>query len=185
MADRIFVIEALSSGPDGYPYDEIVDIAVCSVDPEANDFDTVYHNTVYRDPKDLGKAKLDYISERHGIFAEEIYAGDPENKVAAEIMDIIYGQNVTSYDIRQTFTKYMVCDPWDITFRTTIMPSVSARQPISLRCKDPSDEPDIIRKAYRRTFRNDPAGVGRGKRAIDLAQMTSCLLLELRSRGKY
>lgn len=185
MSDEIFVVQALSTGPDGYPYDEIVDIAVCRVDLENEEYQTVYHNVIFYDPKVLGKKKLDYLSSTGGPYAEEIYAGDPEKKVAEEISKIIDGKEISAFDVKQEFGRYMICDPWDITYRSSVMPSVSSRMPISLKCKTPSDEPITIRKAYRRLLRNDPACVGNGRRAIHLAQMTSELMLYMRAKGKY
>jgi hypothetical protein len=185
MSEKIFVIQTVPSGPDGYPYDEIVDIAVCSVDLDKKDFDTVYHNVVYYDPRALGKKKLDYLEETAGLFAEEIYAGEPETKVASDILDIISGGNISCFDSKQEFGRYMTCAPWNISFKATIMPAISFKMPISFRCKNPSDEPAMIRKAYRKLLPNDPACVGRGKRAIHLAQMASQLMIEQRSRGKY
>lgn len=185
MSSEIFVIQALPSGPDGYPYDEIVDIAICRVDLEKGEYQTVYHNVIFFDPKALGKKKLDYLADTGGPFAEEIYAGEAERKVADDVLNIIDGKEITSFDVKQEFGRYMTCDPWDITFRATIMPSVSARMPISLKSKTLSDEPVVIRKAYRRLLRNDPACIGRGRRAIHLAQMTSELMLHMRAKGKY
>ncbi|MDR1404761.1 MAG: hypothetical protein LBJ20_04250 [Candidatus Methanoplasma sp.] len=185
MSEEIFVIQALSTGPDGYPYDEIADIAICRVDLDVKEYWTVYHNVISYDPKDLGKKKLDYLSASGGPFPEEIYAGDPERKVAEDVSKIIGGRNIAAFDGRQEFGRYMVCDPWDITFRSTVMPSVSAKMPISLKCRSPSDEPVTIRKAYRRLTRNDPACIGNGRRAMHLAQMTSELMIHMRSNGKY
>ncbi|MDR1954780.1 MAG: hypothetical protein LBP82_02360 [Candidatus Methanoplasma sp.] len=185
MTEEIFVIQALSTGPDGFPYDEIVDIAVCGVDLDKSEYRTVYHNVVSYDPKRLGKKKLDYLSGIGGPFAEEIYAGDPERKVAEEISLIIDGKSIAAFDARQEFGRYMTCDPWDITYRSSVMPSVSSKMPISLKCRDPSDEPVTIRKAYIRLLRNDPAHIGTGRRAIHLAQMTSELMIYMRSKGKY
>lgn len=185
MSEEIYVIQALPTGPDGYPYDEIVDIAVCCVDLDNMEYKTVYHNVVSYDPRDLGKKKLDYLSQIGGPFAEEIYAGDPEKKVAEEISAIIDGKNISAFDVKQEFGRYMVCDPWDITYRSTVMPSVSAKMPISLKCKTPSDEPMIIRKAYRRLLKGDPACVGTGRRAMHLAQMSSELMMHMRAKGKY
>ena len=185
MSDEIYVIQAISSGPYGYPYDEIVDIAVCCVDPNAHEFSTVYHNLIHFDPKVLGKKKLDYLAGAGGIFAEEIYSGEDEKKVAEEVLDIIKGKNITSFDVKQEFGRYMTCRPWDITLQSSVMPSISAKMPISLKCKDPSDEAVTIRKAYRRLCKDDPACVGRGRRAIHLAQMSSQLLLYMRDKGKY
>ncbi|MDD2626079.1 MAG: hypothetical protein WCQ63_00645 [Methanomethylophilus sp.] len=184
MSDRIFVIETITDGEAGFPYDEILSIGVCSVDVDAGDFDSVYHANIYYDPRHLGRSKLDY-AEARGLKIAEIYDGIPEVQAAKELKGVIRGQYVTSYDIRQEFTKYLVNDPWDVTLETHIMPSVMIRQSISLRCKTPGDEPGIIVKAYRRTFRNDPANVGRDRSALALAQMTAQLLLDLRARGKY
>lgn len=181
----IYVIQTLTSGPHGYPYDEIVDIAICSVDLEAMNYELVYSNTVYYDPKILGKTKLDYMSDKHRLEAGVLYAGEPEKKVAEEVMEVIYGKDLACYDGRQEFSRYMTCDPWDITGKAYVLPSISARMPISLKCKDPSDEPEIIRKAYWRLLRNDPAGVKRGRRAVDLAKMSACLMIHMREKGKY
>ncbi len=184
MSDRIFVIETIADGEAGFPYDEILSVGVCAVDPETGDFDSVYHATVSFDPRQLGKTKLDY-AEAQGLKVAELYNGIPEAQAARELKQIVKGQYVTSYDIRQEFSKYLTNDPWDLTLETHIMPSIMARQPISLRCKTPADEPGIIVKAYRRTFRNDPANVGRDRSALALAQMAAELLLDLRVRGKY
>jgi hypothetical protein len=185
VAEEVYVIQALPSGPDGFPYDEIVDIAVCRVDIEKKEYTLVYHNVIYYDPKHLGKKKLDYLSSICGLAAEEIYAGDPEKKVAEEVMSIIDGKNIAAFDGKQEFGRYMAFDPWDITYRSTVMPSVSAKMPISLKCRFPSDEPVTIRKAYRRLLRNDPANVGHGRRAVHLAQMTSEIMFYMRDKGKY
>ncbi|MDR3075155.1 MAG: hypothetical protein LBU30_03840, partial [Candidatus Methanoplasma sp.] len=71
MSENIFVIQALPTGSDGYPYDEIVDIAVCEVDLDRSEYRTVYHNVICYDPRDLGKKKLDFLLATGGPFAEE------------------------------------------------------------------------------------------------------------------
>lgn len=186
MADeRIYVVETITSGAQGYPYDEVLAIGVCAVDLETGDFDSVYDAVIQKEPKYLGKVKLDY-AEAHGLNVAQLYTGIPEAQVAKEFKEVIRGKYVTSYDIRQEFTRYLTNAPWDITLEATIMPSISNRQPISFRCKDPEDEPDIICKAYRRMFkRQDPANVGRNRGALELAQMASCIMMNLRGRGKY
>jgi len=185
MSDDIYVVQTLTTGPDGYPYDEIIEVAICRADIDAMTFETVYNNIVCFDPKDLGKKKLDYLTENFKMEVGEIYNGLPEPQVAKEVLDIIKGKDVACYDVRQEFGRYMICAPWDITYETSIMPSISARMPISLRCKTPDDEPEIIRKAYRRLLKKDPANVGRGRRAVDLAAMSCELMFEMRRKGKY
>jgi len=185
MTDDIYVVQTVTTGPNGYPYDEIIDIGVCKANLETFDFELVYSNLVFYEPKNLGKKKLDYLSENFRMMPEIIYSGEPEKKVAEEVLQIIKGQNVACYDIRQEFGRYMICSPWDITFETNIMPSISSRMPISLKCKEPAEEADTICKAYRRLMRDDPANVKRSRRASDLAKMSTCLMLHMRDRGKY
>lgn len=185
MSDRIFVVETITSGAQGYPYDEVLSIGVCSVDLEKGDFDSVYDAVIRKEPKYLGKAKLDY-AEARGLNVSELYTGVPEAQVAKEFKELIKGRYVTSYDIRQEFQRYFTNNPWDITLEAHIMPSIMARQPISFRCKVPEDEPDIIVKAYRKMFRKtDPANVGKGRGALELAQMASQIMLNLYEREKY
>lgn len=184
MGDKIYVVETISDGSEGFPYDEILSIGVCAVDLDAGDFESVYDAYIQVEPKYVGKPKLDY-AEKQGLEVAQLYNGTPLEIVAKDFRAIVKDKFVTSYDIRQEFTKYLTNDPWDITFESHIMPSISSRQPISLRCKYPEEEPEIIRKAYRRMFKNDPANVGRDRSALALAQMASQIAIELRSRGKY
>ncbi|AGI48026.1 hypothetical protein TALC_01034 [Thermoplasmatales archaeon BRNA1] len=185
MSDPIFVVESISDGADGHPYDEILSIGVCKVDLDAGDFESVYHATVGLEPKYIGKAKLDY-AESKGFNVSELYDGIPIDRMVREFKDIIRGGYVTSYDIRQQFNKYLINAPWDVTLEAHILPSIMTRQPISYKCKYPEDEPDTIVKAYRKTFRRqDPANVGKGRGALELAQMASMLMIGLHERGRY
>lgn len=184
MSDRIFVIETISDGAQGFPYDEVLSMGICSVDLEAGDFDSVYDATVSVEPKYVGKTKLDY-AESMGFEVGRLYDGVPVDIMAKDFRAIVRDQYVTSYDIRQEFTKYLTNAPWDVTYETHIMPSIMMRQPISLRCKRPESEPLIIRKAYSRMFDGDPARVGKDTSALALAQMASQIMIELHARGKY
>lgn len=185
MSDDVYVVQTATSGPNGYPYDEIIEVGICRANLETREWEPVLSETVYIDPKELGKEKLDYLTDNYGIMPAHIYDGIPEDKVASDVLAIIKGKDIACYDAKQEFGRYMICKPWDVTYQTHIMPSISARMPISLRCKVPSDEPQIIRKAYRRLLKDDPAGVGRGRRAIDLAKMSVFLMFLMRDKGKY
>ncbi|UAL08306.1 MAG: hypothetical protein KRP56_03425 [Candidatus Methanogranum gryphiswaldense] len=185
MTDDVYVVQAVTTGPNGYPYDEIIDIAICKADLDDMNYELVYSGLVFYDPKDLGKKKLDYLSEHFRMTPETIYSGGSEKKISNDILEIIKGHNVTCYDIRQEFGRYMICAPWDITYQTTIMPSISSRMPISLKCKEPADEAETICKAYHRIMRNDPAKVRRNRRAEDLAKMSTHLMFHMREKGKY
>jgi hypothetical protein len=185
MNDRVHIIQAVATGPHGFPYDEIAEIAVCRADPVGRGSELVYEGLIAYDPKRLGKPKLDFLSETAGITAEMLYMGTPEDEVTGEVMDLIEGGSIACYDVRQEFGRYMTCAPWEITHRTTVMPSISARMPISLRCKHPQDEPDIIRKAYRRLIRDGDPSLRNGRRAGQLAMMSAALMFHMIDKGKY
>lgn len=185
MSDDVYVVQTATSGPDGYPYDEIIEVGICKANLETKEWEPILSKTVYIDPKELGKGKLDYLTSNYGIVPAHIYDGEPEDDVAAEVLSIIKGKDVACYDVKQEFGRYMICKPWDVTYQTHIMPSISARMPISLKCKVPSDEAQIIRKAYRRLMKDDPAHVGREHHAIDLAKMSVFLMFHMRDKGKY
>ena len=185
MSDRIYVVEAIADGAEGFPYDEILSLGVCSVDLDAGQFDSVFDAYICEEPKNIGKRKLDY-AESKGLDTIQLFDGLSLEEAASRFKETVRGQYVTSYDIRQEFSKYLTNDPWDITLEAHIMPSIMMRQPVSLKCKRPEDEPDYIRKAYSRMFgRSDPACVGRDPRgALALAQMAAQIMIELRNRGK-
>ena len=183
--ERIYVVQTIADGAQGYPYDEVLAIGVCAVDLETGDFESVYDAVLQIEPKYIGKPKLDY-AEANGLDVSLLYTGTPEAQAAKEFKEIIRGKYVTSYDIRQEFGRYLTNNPWDITLEAHVMPSISTRQPIIFRCKDPEDEPAIILKAYRKMFRrDDPANVGKRRGALELAQMASCIMINLRQRGRY
>ena len=184
MSDPIYVIESISDGAEGHPYDEVLSIAVCEVDLDGGDFNTVYSEVVQAEPRYVGKRKLDY-AESKGLEVQSLYTGLPLNEVVEGLRKVVDGKYVTSYDIRQQFTKDLCNDPWDLTGSVSIMPSIMMRQPISLKCKYPEEEPDMIVKAYRKAYRDDPLGVGRKRGAMELAQMASMVAISLRARGRY
>ncbi|NLU45471.1 MAG: hypothetical protein GXX87_00765 [Euryarchaeota archaeon] len=185
MSEEVHIIQAVATGPNGFPYDEIIEIAVCRADLDARTSELVCESLIFYDPRKLGKPKLDYLSEAAGITGEAIYAGEAEADVVGRVMGIIEGESIACYDARQEFGRYMTCAPWDITHRTTVMPSISARMPISLRCKHPQDEPDIIRKAYRRLIKGGDPSLRNGRRAGDLARMSAALMFHMIDKGKY
>ncbi len=185
MGEKIYVVESISDGAQGFPYDQILSIGVCAVDLDTGDFDSVYHAVLAIEPKYLGKARLDY-AEAHGLDVSLLYDGVPVDEAVSKFKKVIKDQYVTSYDIRQEFSKYLINAPWDITLEAHILSSIMTRQPISFRCKYPEDEPDIIVKAYRKMFRGkDPANVGKGRGALELAQMASQIMINLYERDKY
>ena len=52
--DRIYVVQTIADGAQGYPYDEVLAIGVCAVDLETGDFDSVYDAVLQIEPKYIG-----------------------------------------------------------------------------------------------------------------------------------
>lgn len=180
--DDVYVVQIASTGQKGLPADAVAQVAVCRMMADGSDFDTVYFDTVSLDPLDLGKDALDFMSDSYGINAEDLYSGSDPESVAKGLQEVIYGKDCTSYNIGNVFGKYLSFEPWDCAREVTLLPSVSMRLYPELK-GPPEKEHLLIRQAYDRLCPDDPADVGAGKNALDLAQMSVSVMMELRKAG--
>ena len=133
-----------------------------------------------------GRAKAEGEKEKMEKKAEEErekmkMEAAREAEAARQVKRILSGKTVTSFDIGYTFKKFLVYDPWDITREMSVMSSASVGLPPSLR-EGPLSQPEMIRRAYGTLFPDDEKGIGDGRSALDLALMTSFILLEMRAR---
>lgn len=180
--DEVYVVEVAATGPRGVPGDAVAEVAVCRMDADGRDFDTVFSELVSMDPRDLGKDSLDYMSSNYGIEPEELYGGIPAREAAGRLQRVIYGKECTSYNVGNAFGKHLSFEPWDCARELTLLPSISMRLDPDLR-GPPEEEHRLIRRAYDRLCPGDPACVGEGGRAMDLAQMAVSVLMVLRTHG--
>lgn len=181
----MYVVEINGDGEKGYPENVVAEIGICRVDPEYKDFDTVYHDVIQLDPMDIGKASLDWLSATSGMDVRELYLGSPVMDVATRVKKILRGNDVACFDIGEVFGKYLLYEPWDLTHEVSVMPSVSRRIPGNASPEPGKTFNERIRYAYSVICPGDPAGIGDGRRALDLAQMTSQMIMALRSHGLY
>lgn len=180
--DDVYVVQIASTGPKGMPSEAVAEIAVCRMLADGSDFDTILSETVSIDPLDLGKDSLDWLSSSYGINPEDLYAGEDRDVVVKRVQEALYGKECTSYNVNNVFGKYLCFEPWDCTGELTLLPSVSGRLPAELR--GPAErEHELIRLAYDSLCPGDPACVGKGSRAIQLAQMSASVMMALRTRG--
>jgi hypothetical protein len=184
MEYDVCVIEVNTSGPKGFPDDEVIEIGICGVDLTGMSTENLYSAIVRYDTSSWNEDKKEYI-KRCDITADDIENGVPLETVCRDVKRILNGKQSASYDIRNVFYRYMVNEPWDLTKEVITMPSVCSRLPSSHRCNIPSDENIHIRNSYSRIFNDDPMNVSDGKSALDAALMTSAILMELRKNGKY
>ena len=182
---EIYVVEVNADGDKGYPDDMVVEIAICRVDTDTMTFDSVYHELIQNDPLDMGKSSLDILTDNAGIDARELYLGTPSDEVIADVRRILEGKDTACFDLKETFMKFLINEPWDLTGVVTVMPAVSIRVPPKDKAGADKTLQERIRHSYFRLCPEDPAGIGEGRRALDLAQMTSQMILTLRKNGMY
>ncbi|NLN72338.1 MAG: hypothetical protein GX137_06090 [Thermoplasmatales archaeon] len=186
MEEDLFVVQVISTGPDGYPEDGVAEVGIASVDLITGDVRSVYQNRIRYEPGSLDEVKMQYLEENSCIRASDLADADPADIVAAEVRNILKGRTVTSFDVANVFLRYMVPNPWDMTHEFSIMPAVSSRMPYSLKCRTPSEENKAIVKAYSSVFGDEgPLGKPKSVTALDLSLMTAYLILRLRQQGKY
>lgn len=182
---EIYVVEVNADGDKGYPDDVVVEIAICRVDTDSMIFDSVYNELIQRDPLDMGKSSLDTLTETAGIDTRELYLGVPLDDVVADVRRILEGKDVACFDLKETFMKFLINEPWDLTGVVTIMPAVSIRVPQNAKPDRDKTPQERIRYSYSKVCPEDPASIGDGHRALDLVQMTSQMVLTLRKDGMY
>lgn len=182
--DEVYVVEIATTGPKGAPDDGVAEVAVCRMLADGSDFDTVYDGSVLMDPRDLGKDALDHLTNVYGIKPEELYSGEDLDIVAKGLQKTIFGKECTSYNVGNVFGKHLSFEPWDCAREVTLLPSISSRLDADLR-GPPETEHELIRKAYDSLCPGDPACVGGGRRAMDLAQMATSVLMVLRKDGWF
>ncbi|MDD4244970.1 MAG: hypothetical protein PHI62_02215 [Candidatus Methanomethylophilaceae archaeon] len=186
MSKDIFVIQVIPTGPDGYPKDGVAEVGIASVDLDSGEIRSVYQNRIRHEPGSLDESKIEYLENNSGMKASDLADADPADSVVKEVKDILKGGTVTSFDVANVFYRYMIPEPWDITFEVSIMPSVSSRMPYSLRCRKPFEENKAIMKAYSAIYGEEaPLNASGSATALDLALMTAYIIISLRRQSKY
>lgn len=182
---ELYVIEVNADGDKGYPDNIVVEVGVCRVDLEIMDFDSIYNDIILLDPLDIGKTSLDWLTDTAGIDVRELYLGSPQEEVVSKVKELLMGNEVACFDVGETFGRFLLYEPWDLTKEVTIMPSVSSRIPNGAYSIVGTNIQERIGYAYSRICPDDPAEIGTGRRALQLAQMTSEIMIRLRKSGLY
>ncbi len=181
--DDVYIVEIAATGEKGMPKDTVIEVAVCRMFQDGSEFETVYYGRVATDPRDLGKEALDRLVNEYGIEPEGLYMGDPEDEVVKGLQNAVFGKECTSFDVNMTFGRFLCFEPWDTTGELTLLPSYSVRLDRDLR--NPPEGESPIPYAYSKVCPDDPAGVGVGRTALDLAQMSASIMCNLRCGGFF
>ncbi len=181
--DKILVTEIAETDSRGLPWGRVVQIAICSVDPETGIYDTVLSETVKADPLDLGKPALDHLLDVYGVNTEELYLGEEEDVVVDRVIDAVAGSECISFDV-STFGCFLCYEPWNLNGLVTLYPSMSRFLPSQATPLE-EEKVDPLRKAYDIMCPGDTAGVGDGKGAYERAQMSASVLSALIRAGMF
>lgn len=174
--DDVYIVEASFTGPKGFPIDKAVEVAVCRMHRDGNDFDTVYQSFVFTDPMDIGKDALDYLQEQYGITAEMLYAAPPIDVVAKELHDKLVDTEATSFDVNRTFGQFLCVEPWDLNGELSLFASISSRLP--------PEYSSSLREAYDYVTPGNPMDV-HGSTAMDRCLMSTSIMMKLRQTGFF
>lgn len=181
---EITVVQVITGGDRGFPYDSIVQIGYVTVDTESDVLDEGTLVTIRSDRDGWPQREREYVGDR--VSDEELENGLDMDEAVIKVRSGLRGKDATSFEISNTFGKYLSFEPWDLTLETSILPSISFRLPSTVRGMDTSKENLFIDRAYSRYLPDDPLGTG-GKRrdALDYAKESAMLLLFLRRKGLY
>ena len=180
--DKTFAVETVATGTKGFPWDKVVQIAVCEIC--GGTYRTVFAGCIGSDPRDLGKEPLDRLSSLFGIHAEDLYGGEPEESVVEKVRGILVGQECVSFDVGEVFGKFLSYEPWNLASEATLLPSVCRFLPAAATVIPDEDE-DPLRKAYSTLCPGDPAGTGGKGGAPERAQMTASVVCALTEAGLF
>lgn len=186
----IYVLDTETTGLKGYPYDHVVDVAVCRVSLQDGTVEEVFSSVVGHDVASWDQAtKGAWIFENTDLTLEMVADAPPLADVAAELRNILQGCFVTSFNVDFDFQKFLFHPPWDLEPHISLTPCIMKRSmPICAipgtydRYKFPR-----LQEAYDMIVPGDPAGIRghQSHRALSDAVMASYVLIELDRMGRY
>ena len=174
--DDVYIVEAAFTGPGAFPMERVIEVAVCRMHKDGEDFDTVYDSFVQTDPMDVGKDSLDFIQENYGITAEVLYAAPEEEIVVKELLEKLRGTECTSFDVNRTFGQFLCVEPWDLNGELELFASISSRLP--------PEHNRTLEEAYEYVTPGNPMKV-EGRTAMDRCLMSTSIMMKLRQTGYF
>ena len=181
---RISTVQIITNGNRGFPYDSVVQIGSVDVDTESGTLSEGFEVTVRCDTDSWTQEEREYLGDR--VSEDDLKNGMPLEDAVGFVKDRLRGKDAASFEIANTFGRYLSFEPWDLTLETSILPSISFRLPSVVRGADTSKENSFLDRAYARYLTDDPLGLGSRRRtAVDYARESAMLLLFLRKKGLY
>ncbi|MCL2032620.1 MAG: 3'-5' exonuclease [Methanomassiliicoccaceae archaeon] len=192
VQDEIYVIDTETTGLDGGPKDVVVDIGVCSVNLNKGEVKDVYESVVGYDVTEWGDHRSKaWIFENSDLTLDKVAAAPPFLKVKGDIIDLLRGRIVTSYNVPFDMDKFLFREPWGL--RGTFNVCTDIMKAATDVCKLPSELYGVsyrfpkLDHAYKTIVDGDPAGVGDAQdhRALSDARMASYVMTAMYRSGNY
>lgn len=179
--DEVYIVEVAVTGERGFPKDTVAQVAICRMEADGSDYETIYDDFIVLDPRDIGHDGLERLDKVYGIPADALYLGEEASTVIGHTRDVLRGHECTSFS-KLTFSRFLCFEPWDLNCEVTFLPALSLMVPRDMLM---DDDASSIRNVYAKLCPDDPAGVGEGRSACDMAQMSACIAMSLRRKGFY
>lgn len=190
--DEIFVIDTETTGLDGGPRDLVVDVGICSVNLLDGTVKDVYSSIVGYDVTEWDERRTKaWIFENSDLSLDMVAAARPLFKVREDLVNLLEGKTVTSYNVPFDLDKFLYREPWRL--KGVFRDCADIMKAATDVCKIPSEYYGIKYKfpkldyAYKTVLSGDPAGIA-GKqdhRALSDARMASFLMIEMHRSGCY
>ncbi|MDR1404097.1 MAG: 3'-5' exonuclease [Candidatus Methanoplasma sp.] len=187
---EIYLIDTETTGLRGYPCDHVVDVGICSVNPESGKIDDVYSSIVGHDVSLWDDAHRNaWIFSNTDLTLEAVSAAPPADEVAKEISKILSCEFVTSYNVGFDFDRFLVHPPYNI--KSCVSKVCPDPMLIAMNiCRIPGpygNKWPRLEEAYAVLCPDDPARIGgvQDHRALSDARVASHVLVELYRRGFY
>ncbi len=190
--EEIYVVDTETTGLDGGPRDLVVDIGICLADIGKGTVKEIYSSVVGYDVTEWEDHRSKaWIFENTDLTLDDVAAAKPLFKVREEVMDLLKGKTVTSYNVSFDMDKFLFREPWHLkgcfNVCTDIMKAATDV------CKLPSEYYGVsyrfpkLDHAYRTIVAGDPAGVGEKQdhRALSDAKLASYVMIEMYRSGCY
>jgi len=189
---EIYVVDTETTGLEGGPNDLVVDIGVCSVDISRGTVRDVYSSVVGYDITEWNENRTKaWIFENTDLTLEDVAAARPFFRVKEDIIRILRGKVVTSYNVPFDMDKFLFKEPWCL--RGMFFICTDIMKAATEVCKLPSELYGVSYRfpkldyAYRTIVKDDPVGIGdkQDHRALSDAKVASYVMIELYRTGNY
>ncbi|MCL2295689.1 MAG: 3'-5' exonuclease [Methanomassiliicoccaceae archaeon] len=189
---EIFVIDTETTGLDGGPRDLVVDIGICSVDIVGGVVKDVYSSVVGYDVTEWEDHRTKaWIFENTDLTLDDVVAARPLFKVKEDVVGLLSGKVVTSYNTAFDMDKFLFREPWYLKGMFSVCTDIM--KAATDVCKLPSEYYGVsyrfpkLDHAYKTIVDGNPAGIGdkQDHRALSDARMASHVMIGMYRSGKY